>query len=75
MVTYSVQVAAFPQKVNADRYAARLRERGFDARVDGTSEPFRVRIGRYGTREAATQRLQELRRQNLDGFIAEVPGQ
>jgi TolA-binding protein len=74
-VTYSVQVAAFPVRANAERYAARLRERGFDARVDGTSEPFRVRIGRYGTREAAMQRLQDLRRQSLDGFVAEVQGQ
>ncbi len=70
---FSVQVAAFPQRESATRFAARLRERGHDARVDGTAAPFRVRIGRFPTREAATARLAELKRQSIDGFVAEVP--
>ncbi len=71
---FSVQVAAFPQRTSADRFAARLRERGHEARVDGSTAPFRVRIGRFSTREAASARLAELKRQNIDGFVAEVDG-
>lgn len=74
-VTYSVQVGAFPQRASAERLVRQLRDRGLDARVDGDTAPFRVRIGRYGTREMAAQRLAELRRQGMDGFVAEVQGQ
>lgn len=74
-VQYSVQIGAFTARADAERVAQQLRNNGHDARVDGDTSPFRVRIGRYGTREAAQARLNELRRQRMDGFVAEVPAQ
>src|SRR5690606_34089522 len=51
--TWSVQVAAFNTQAEANALVARLKERGYDARVDGTSAPWRVRFGRFTTRAAA----------------------
>lgn len=74
-VHYSVQIGAFTARADAERVAQQLRNNGHDARVDGDSSPFRVRIGRYGTREAAQARLNDLRRRQMDGFVTEVPAQ
>jgi cell division septation protein DedD len=50
---YSVQVAAYNTKAEAEKLAASLLKRGYQARVDGVGAPFRVRIGRYpSAREA-----------------------
>src|SRR5688500_2271277 len=71
--TWSVQVAAYNRKAEADRLAATLVKRGYDARVDGTVAPFRVRIGRYGTSAEATTVLRELKWKGMAGFILRVP--
>ena len=52
---FTVQVAAYDTKSAADRLATRLRGQGLEARVVGTSKPFRVRVGRYATRAEAEQ--------------------
>jgi DedD protein len=53
-----VQVGTFGQKDNADRLAARLKQRGFAAFVSPTTRDgkalYRVRVGPAGTREAAS---------------------
>ncbi len=46
--------------------------RGNQARIDGTAAPFRVRIGRYETRAAATRALTEIKAKGIDGFVATV---
>ena len=71
--TWSVQVAAYNRKAEADRLAATLVKRGYDARVDGTVAPFRVRIGRYGTSAEATTVLRELKSKGMAGFILRLP--
>jgi len=71
--TWSVQVAAYNRKAEADRLAATLVKRGYDARVDGTVAPFRVRIGRYGTSAEASTVLRELKSKGMAGFILRVP--
>lgn len=50
---FSVQVAAFDTRAEAEAQAKRLVGRGFSARVVGRAKPYRVRIGRYATRERA----------------------
>jgi hypothetical protein len=59
---FSVQVAAFAAKGDADALVRRLKARGFEGRVFGARSPYRVRIGRYPTRIAATDALARVRR-------------
>ena len=73
-VFYSVQVAAYGSEEAAQRVAKLLVERGLQARVDGTTAPFRVRIGRYATRAEATKAMQLLKSQGHPGFVAQVGG-
>ena len=53
----------------------RLRARGYpDLRIDGDSAPYRVRLGRYATRDEAQRALAAYRRkEKKDGFITPVP--
>lgn len=66
---YSVQVAAFETKAEADQLADRLKTRGLAARVFGTARPFRVRIGRYASETVAADVLKTLRAQGMNGFV------
>jgi cell division protein FtsN len=70
--TYSVQVAAYNHKVDAEQLAATLTKRGYAARVDGTVAPFRVRIGRYATNNEAEDALKKIKSKHMDGFVARV---
>jgi cell division septation protein DedD len=69
---FSVQLAAYNTRREADEAVARLARRGLDVRVDGDDKPFRVRSGRYATRAQAAAALAALKKQGLDGFIAEL---
>lgn len=70
--SFSVQVAATGTRSGAQAIANRLTARGYQARIDGTSAPFRVRIGRYSTRAAATRALNEMKAKGIDGFVAAI---
>ena len=72
---YSVQVAAYQSKEPATNLASVLKERGLDARVDGTSAPFRVRVGKFGTRAEAVKAQAALKAQGQNGFITLVNNQ
>ncbi len=69
---YSVQLAAYDTRDEAESSVKRLRNRGIDARIDGDAKPFRVRTGRYQTRAEATAALAKLKKQGQDGFVAEL---
>lgn len=69
---YSVQVAAYDHPEPAQRLVTLLKSRGIDARVDGSTRPFRVRVGRYATRAEAVRAQGTLRTQGYNGFIAVV---
>lgn len=71
--SYSVQVAAYSHKPEADKLAASLSKRGYAARVDGSAAPFRVRIGRYPTETAAEDALRGIRANHMDGFVVKAP--
>jgi len=70
---YSVQVAAYSHKPDADKLAATLSKRGYSARVDGSVTPFRVRIGRYATENEAEDALKKIKASHMDGFVVRAP--
>lgn len=70
---YTLQVAAYTTRAEADRLAKRLKDRGLDARVVGTAKLFRVRIGRYETRAAAATAQKDLKtKSKIDAFVTEA---
>lgn len=73
--TFAVQVLAVKSTVQVDDMLTRLRVMGFDARVvRDTSGFFKVRVGRYATREEAQQAQQRLRtRVGGQPFVVEEP--
>ena len=68
--SYSVQVAATNTRAGAQAIVNRMTARGYQARIDGTSAPFRVRVGRYTTRAAANRALADMKAKGQDGFVA-----
>jgi sporulation related protein/tetratricopeptide repeat protein len=73
---YSVQVAAFTGKdgkVEAVKLASSLSKRGYQARVDGSVAPFRVRIGRYPTAKEAEDALRKIKPNYMDAFVVRAP--
>jgi hypothetical protein len=73
--SYAVQVLAVKSAVQVDEMLTRLKVMGFDARVvRDTSGFFKVRVGRYNTREEAQQTQQRLRtRLGGQPFVVEEP--
>ena len=73
--TYAVQVLAVKSAAQVDDMLTRLRVMGFDARVvRDTSGFFKVRVGRYATREEAQQTQRRLRtRVGGQPFVVEEP--
>lgn len=71
---WTVQIAAFPSAAEARKFADEVRGRGYDTRVDGTSAPFRVRFGRYESRDAAVAAMNAYKeKERSDAFLAQVP--
>jgi cell division septation protein DedD len=71
-VEYSVQVAAYTRKRDADAAVNRLKGRGFQVRIVGSQAPYRVRVGRYATREDAVAAQGRLRRAGVTGLVVEA---
>lgn len=68
---WSVQVAAYQSKEEANRLAAKLKASGHDVRV--TSEtPYRVRIGRFATRSDAVALVAKLKAGGTASIIVEA---
>src|SRR5438132_8292130 len=70
---YSVQVAAYNQKAEADKLVSTLKARGYAVRVDGSVAPFRVRIGHYLTEKDAEDALKRIKAKRMDGFVVRAP--
>lgn len=70
---YSVQVAAYSRRAEAEKLTATLTKRGYQARVDGNVAPFRVRIGRYATSKDAEDALKRIKAKQMDGFVVRAP--
>ena len=70
---YSVQVAAYNHKPDASKLVASLVKRGYAARVDGDTVPFRVRIGRYSSEGEAEKALTRIKAKHMSGFVVRAP--
>ncbi len=73
--TYSVQIAAYNVKSQAVAMVAKLKKRGYEARVDGEKAPFRVRIGNYATSGQASAVQRSLKAKQIDGFVVQADTQ
>ena len=68
---WTVQMAAFQLRTDAEQLMAKLKDRGIDARVtDG--RPYRVRVGRYDTHAEASRAVEGLRSQQLTAIVMEA---
>lgn len=69
--SFTIQVAAYNTRPEAERLVAKLATRGVKARVSGTSKPFRVRLDFYRTRQAAVNEVTALKQRGIIGFVTE----
>lgn len=69
--TYTVQLAAYGNRADADALVARLRRSGLDARATGTSNPYRVRAGHYRTWQLAQAAGATLHARGWQVFVTE----
>jgi cell division septation protein DedD len=69
---FSVQVAAYNVKSQAEAMVAKLKKSGYEARVDGTSAPFRVRIGKYASQTQANAVQRSLKAKQITGFVVQA---
>ncbi|MDP1824648.1 MAG: SPOR domain-containing protein [Archangium sp.] len=65
---WTVQLSAYQDRAEADRFAAGLRDKGYapyivEATIPGKGTWFRVRMGRFGTKEAASRYMDDFRRE------------
>ena len=73
---WTLQLSASQSKDEADKFAARVREKGYApfivrAEVPGRGTWYRVRMGSFPTKEAASRYLQDFKREtSIDAFIA-----
>ena len=77
---FTVQVGAMPTRSEADALAARLRSKGLSpyvvaADIPGKGVFYRVRLGRFRTRDEARRYLADVQRElEITGFVAQVDG-
>jgi cell division septation protein DedD len=71
---YSVQVAAFNRRDQAQALHDALIQRGYDSRVWGSVAPFRVRVGRFATRAEADSLAARMERARVmsKGMVVEA---
>lgn len=75
---FTLQLSSTQTRADANRFAARLREKGYtptvvEAQVPGRGTWYRVRLGNFPSRETATRFLSDFRRETqLDAYIAAI---
>lgn len=73
---FTLQLGASPNREDAERMVSRLREKGYapyitTAEVPGKGTYYRVRMGNFATREAATRYLEDFKRETkTEAFVA-----
>jgi cell division protein FtsN len=68
---WTVQIAAYAARADAERLRRRLLALGYDARVV-LEAPYRVRVGHFATRQSAMDVAARLKRQRFDAIVVEV---
>ena len=66
---YTVQLAAYSARADAERLVAKLASRGVKARVSGAVKPFRVRLDFYHTEREAAAVVASLKARGIVGFV------
>jgi hypothetical protein len=72
-IRYAVQFAAYNDRPGAEQFARVLQQRGIAARVEGSAKPFRVRAGRFSTREEAEASMALWRRPGQPAIVVSYP--
>lgn len=73
--SWVLQLSSSQDKQEAERFAAKLREKGYapavvEAQVAGKGTWYRVRMGRFATKEAASRYLSDFKREtSMDAFV------
>lgn len=71
---YTVQLAAFATRAEAEKLVSTLHAKQIEARVDGDRKPFRVRAGHYTTRAEATKAAARFKALGYAGFVTSSDG-
>jgi cell division protein FtsN len=71
--SWTIQLAAYNTRADAERLVRKLAARWVKARVSGTAKPFRVRLDYYSTRQAAAAEVVSLKRRGIIGFVTDEP--
>ena len=69
---YTVQIGAYANRADADAKHRQLRAQGHSTRVVKVGALWRVRIGRYASREAAADSARALKGKRIDAFVTEA---
>jgi cell division septation protein DedD len=67
---FTIQLAAYNTRPDAERLVTKLATRGVTARVSGDAKPFRVRLGFYRTRAEADAEVAALKTRGIVAFVA-----
>ena len=66
---YTIQLAAYNTRPDAEQLVKKLEAKGVAARVSGTTKPFRVRLTFFPTRQAAQDEVAALKQRGIIGFV------
>ncbi|MEO5816651.1 MAG: SPOR domain-containing protein [Gemmatimonadaceae bacterium] len=69
--SYTIQLAAYGTRADAEALVKKLQAKGVTARVSGAAKPFRVRLDFYPTRQAAQEEVASLKTRGIIGFVTE----
>jgi cell division protein FtsN len=70
---WTIQLAAYNTRPDAEALVRKLAARGVKARISGDAKPFRVRLDYYETRQEAAAHVTELRQRGIIGFVTDEP--
>jgi len=71
--TWTIQLAAYNTRADAERLVKKLAARDVKARISGDAKPFRVRLDYYPTRQAAAAEVAALKQRGIIGFVTDEP--
>jgi hypothetical protein len=70
---WTIQLAAYNTRPDAEALVRKLAARGVKARISGDVKPFRVRLDYFQTRQDAAARVAELKQRGIIGFVTDEP--